>query len=44
MAALQVLGYSQAEVAGVLAALDPTLPSSELIRLSLLQLGKNMFG
>lgn len=42
MAALQVLGYSQAEVAGVLAAMDPALSSSELIRLSLLQLGKNM--
>lgn len=44
MSALQVLGYSQGEVAGVLASLDPALPSSELIRLSLLQLGKNMFG
>ena len=44
MAALQVLGYSQSEVAGVLAGLDASLPSSELIRLSLLQLGKNMFG
>ncbi len=43
MSALQVLGYSQAEVAGVLASLDPSLSSSELIRLSLLQLGKNMF-
>ena len=44
MSALQVLGYSQGEVAGVLAALDPSLPSSELIRLSLVQLGKHMFG
>lgn len=44
MAALQVLGYSQSEVAGVLAALDPSLSSSELIRQSLLQLGKNMLG
>ncbi len=44
MAALQVLGYSQGEVAGVLSTLDPALPSSELIRLSLQKLGKNMFG
>ena len=44
MAALQVLGYSQGEVAGVLASLDASLPSSELIRLSLLQLGRNMLG
>lgn len=44
MSALQVLGYSQGEAAGVLAALDPSLPSSELIRLSLVQLGKHMFG
>lgn len=44
MSALQVLGYSQSEVAGVLAGMDPALPSSELIRLSLKQLGKNMFG
>ena len=43
MSALQVLGYSQGEVAGVLATLDPSLSSSELIRLSLLQLGKKMF-
>ncbi len=43
MAALQVLGYSQGEIAGVLAGLDPALPSSELIRISLIQLGKNMF-
>lgn len=42
MAALQVLGYSQSEVSGVLAALDPSLPSSELIRLALRELGKNM--
>ena len=42
MAALQVLGYSQGEVAHVLAGLDPALPSSELIRISLLQLGKNL--
>ncbi len=44
MSALQVLGYSQGEVAGVLASLDASLPSSELIRLSLIQLGKNMLG
>ena len=44
MSALQVLGYSQGEVAGVLAVLDPSLPSSELIRLALMQLGKNMLG
>lgn len=44
MAALQVLGYSQGEVAAVLSGLDPALPSSELIRLSLKQLGKNLFG
>ena len=43
MSALQVLGYSHSEVAGVLAGMDPSLPSSELIRLSLAQLGKNMF-
>lgn len=43
MSALQVLGYSQSEVAGVLSVLDPALSSSELIRLALLQLGKNMF-
>lgn len=42
MAALQVLGYSQAEVSGVLAALDPALPSSEMIRLALRELGKNL--
>ncbi len=42
MSALQVLGYSQSEIAGVLAVLDPALSSSELIRLSLMQLGKNM--
>ena len=42
MAALQVLGYSQSEVSGVLAALDPSLPSSELIRLALRELGKNL--
>ncbi len=42
MSALQVLGYSQGEAASVLAGLDPALPSSELIRLSLMQLGKNM--
>lgn len=40
--ALQVLGYSQSEAAGVLASLDASLPSSELIRLSLMQLGKNL--
>lgn len=44
MSALLVLGYAQHEVAGVLATLDPSLPSSELIRLSLMQLGKQMFG
>ena len=43
MSALQVLGYAQSEAAGVLAALDPSLSSAELIRLSLLQLGKKMF-
>lgn len=44
MAALMVLGYGQPEVAGVLSSLDPALPASELIRLSLMQLGKQMFG
>lgn len=44
MSALLVLGYAQHEVAGVLSNLDPSLPSSELIRLSLMQLGKQMFG
>lgn len=44
LSALQVLGYSQGEAAAALASLDPSLPSSELIRLALLQLGKNMFG
>ena len=42
LSALMVLGYSQGEVAGVLAALDPALPSSELIRLSLLEFGKRL--
>jgi Holliday junction DNA helicase RuvA len=42
MYALLVLGYSQSEAAGVLAALDPALPASELIRLSLRELGKNL--
>lgn len=42
MAALQVLGYTQGEAAGVLSALDPSLPSSELIRLSLRELGKHL--
>lgn len=44
MAALMVLGYGQTEVAAVLSTLEPSLPSSELIRLSLMQLGKQMFG
>ena len=44
MSALLVLGYTQGEVAGVLQTLDPSLPSSELIRQSLMQLGKQMFG
>lgn len=44
MSALMVLGYGQTEVAGVLSTLEPSLPSSELIRLSLMQLGKQMFG
>lgn len=44
MAALMVLGYGQSEVAGVLSVMDPALPASELIRLSLMQLGKQMFG
>lgn len=44
MAALMVLGYGQSEVAGVLSSLDPALSASELIRLSLMQLGKQMFG
>ena len=42
MSALQVLGYSGAEVARVLANLDPSLPSSELIRLSLIEFGKKL--
>lgn len=42
MAALLVLGYSQSEAASALSTLEPTLPSSELIRLSLMQIGKNM--
>lgn len=44
MAALQVLGYSQSEAAGVLAGMDPALPSSEMIRQALMLLGKNMLG
>lgn len=44
MAALMVLGYGQSEVASVLSSLDPALSASELIRLSLMQLGKQMFG
>ena len=43
MSALCVLGYSQSEAAAALAALDASLPASELIRLALMQLGKNMF-
>ena len=43
MAALCVLGYSQTEAAGALAVLDASQPASELIRLALLSLGKNMF-
>ncbi|MBQ3940274.1 MAG: Holliday junction branch migration protein RuvA [Oscillospiraceae bacterium] len=42
MSALQVLGYSGAEVARVLEGLDPALPSSELIRQALLEFGKNL--
>lgn len=42
IAALQVLGYSQGEVSSVLCKLDVSLPSSELIRLALIQLGKIM--
>lgn len=42
MSALQVLGYSGTEVARVLANFDPSLPSSELIRLSLIEFGKNL--
>lgn len=42
MAALLVLGYSQSEAAAALRTLDPSLPSSELIRLSLMQLGKHL--
>lgn len=44
MSALLVLGYTQGEVAGVLQSLDPALSSSELIRQSLMMLGKRMFG
>ena len=44
MAALQVLGYSQSEAAGVLAGMDPALPSSEMIRQALMLLGKNLLG
>jgi Holliday junction DNA helicase RuvA len=42
LSALQVLGYSQGEAAGVLAGLDPALPAAELIRLSLRELGKHL--
>ncbi|MBR3269471.1 MAG: Holliday junction branch migration protein RuvA [Oscillospiraceae bacterium] len=42
LAALLVLGYSQSEAASALSVLDSALPSSELIRLSLIQLGKNL--
>ncbi len=42
MIALQTLGYTQGEVAGVLSGMDPSLPSSELIRLSLRELGKQL--
>ena len=42
MAALLVLGYSQGEAASALSTLEPSLPSSELIRLSLMQLGRNL--
>ena len=44
MSALLVLGYTQGEVAGVLQSLDASLPSSELIRQSLMKLGKQRFG
>ncbi len=44
MSALLVLGYTQGEVASVLQTLDPALSSSELIRQSLMRLGKQMFG
>ncbi len=44
MSALMVLGYGQSEAAGVLQQFDPNVPSSELIRLSLMRLGKQMLG
>ncbi|MEG0614378.1 MAG: Holliday junction branch migration protein RuvA [Oscillospiraceae bacterium] len=40
IAALEVLGYSQSEAATVVAGLDQSLTSSEMIRLSLQAIGK----
>ncbi len=40
--AMLVLGYTQSEIAPVMAGLDPQLPSSELIRQALKILGKNI--
>lgn len=41
--ALLVLGYSQSEIAPVMAKLDETLEASELIKLALKELAKKMF-
>ncbi len=41
--ALLVLGYSQSEIAPVMAKLDETLDASELIKLALKELAKKMF-
>ncbi|MFR7472063.1 MAG: hypothetical protein ACLUT1_04160 [Ruminococcus sp.] len=39
IAALMVLGYTQGEVVPLLAKLDPNLPSQELIKQTLRQIG-----
>lgn len=42
IAALMVLGYTQSEAAGAIGKLDKTLPAEELIRLSLVEMAKNL--
>ncbi len=41
IAALVSLGYSQSDVTPIVAKLDPTLPATDLIRLTLKEFGKN---
>ena len=42
ISALVVLGYSQSEVAPIIAKLDPTLSSSEMIKQALKIIGNKM--